>query len=62
MITALRDATIQALLMTLRLMIPVTAVGAVAVVIALYTLVCAAGFYGVAWLVHAALSLLLTTA
>lgn len=56
----LREAAIQALLLALRFMIPVTAGGAVACLITFYSVACAAGFYVVAWLVSAALNIFLS--
>ena len=53
----LREAAIQALLLALRLMIPVTAGGAVACLITIYAVLCATGFYAVARLVNAALNI-----
>lgn len=54
----LRDAAIQALLIMLRLMVPVTAIAGVLLVIAAYTLMGAACFYGAAWLVSTSLDAL----
>lgn len=56
-----REAMLQALLLALRLMVPVTAVGAVAALIGIYSVACAAAFYAVAWLVREALSLFFIT-
>ena len=58
-VDAVREVMIQALLLALRLMAPVTAIGAVAALIGIYTVACAAAFYAVAWLVREALGLFL---
>lgn len=58
----IREACIQALLLALRFMTPVTAVGAVVVLIGFYTMAGAACFYAAAWLVSAAMNLLTTPA
>ena len=60
-VAVLREAAIQAMLLAVRLMVPASAIGATAALVSIYTLFCAASFYGVAWLVHEALGLFLVT-
>jgi hypothetical protein len=57
-IAAVREILARALLLALQCLPSVTAVGALLAIISFYTLVAAAGFYGSAWLVRAAMDLL----
>jgi hypothetical protein len=56
----LREAALQSMLLALRLMIPVCAVGAVAVIIGFYTVLGAACFYAASWLVQLSITNLIT--
>lgn len=61
MIDALREAAIQALLLALRIMAPVTAVAAVVGLVGVYTMLGAACLYASSWLVREALNFLTNT-